>query len=287
MLERVAIVRYVVIIVVGIGKERVARGKHVAGREIGLWQHGLAGVLNHKQALILVVPQVLTQLVAQVGVGVAVAHNFNGLGATYTAVVGSYNHLAIHLSQLAEEIADNRMAEPREGYRAIGTLVVGQLAHHLRFGTGVAQHVDKVKHHYVERVLIYLVHLLHQLIGIGLGVYLVIRKSFLAAIALQLGTDERLFVQVLTLLLVFIHPKIGEHLLYLVGHQTTENGVACILRSGGQYAVIHILVDIKILAQLARQHTPLVVAEVIEHHQEHFFTHIEHGEHLGFKYLGG
>ena len=178
------------------------------------------------------------------------------------------------------------MAEPRQGYRTVGTLVVGQLTHHLRFGTGVAQHVDKVKHHHIQRVLLYLLHLLHQLVGIGLGVYLVIRKSLLTAIALQLGTNQRFLVQVLTLLLVFIHPEVGEHLLYLVRHQTTEDGVACILRGGGQDAVIHVLVDIKVGTQFARQHAPLVVTEVIEHHQEHLLARIEHGEHLGFKYLG-
>ena len=285
MLERVAIVRYIIIVVVGIGEERVACGKHIACREVGRWQQGLAWVLDYKQALILVVAQVLTQFVAQIGVCVPIAHNLHGLGASYATMIGSYYHLTVHLCQLAEEITYHRVAEPRQGYRAVGTLIIGQLANHLRFGAGVTQHIYEVEHHYVKRVLAYLIHLLHQLVGIGLGVYLVVGKRFLAAIALKLGAYQWFFVQVLTLLLVFIHPKIGEHLLNLVWHQSAEDGVAGILGGCGQDAEIQVFVDIEVLAELLRQHSPLIVAEVIEHHKEHLLAIAKLGEHLSLKYL--
>jgi hypothetical protein len=55
MLEGVAVVRYIVIIVVGIGEERVACGKHIAGREIRRRQQSLARILDNKEALVLIV----------------------------------------------------------------------------------------------------------------------------------------------------------------------------------------------------------------------------------------
>ena len=45
------------------------------------------------------------------------------------------------------------MAEPALRDAAVGTLVVGKLAHHLRFGTRVREHVDEVNHQHVQVVV--------------------------------------------------------------------------------------------------------------------------------------
>ena len=91
VLERVLVIRHVVIVVVGVGEEAVAGRKHIAGAQIGHRQLGLLGVANDKHVLG-VVTEVLAQLVAQIGVGVAVAHYLDGVGAAYGAVVGGHHH---------------------------------------------------------------------------------------------------------------------------------------------------------------------------------------------------
>ena len=61
-----------------------------------------------------IVGQILTQLVAQVGVGVTVADNLNGGGGTDGAVIGGDNDVIVALCQLAEQVGYDRMAEPRQ-----------------------------------------------------------------------------------------------------------------------------------------------------------------------------
>ena len=113
----------------------------------------LLGILDDEEILV-VVSQVLAEFVAQVGVRVAIAHDLDWLCTTDATMIGSDNDLVIGLSQLAEEVGDDRVAEPRECYRAIGTLVIGQLTYHLRLGSGVAEHIDEIEHHHVEVVLL-------------------------------------------------------------------------------------------------------------------------------------
>ena len=45
------------------------------------------------------------------------------------------------------------MTEPGEGDAAIGTLIVGELPHHLRLCAGMTEHVDEVEYHDVQVVL--------------------------------------------------------------------------------------------------------------------------------------
>ena len=257
MLEGITIVGDVIVVVVGIGEEVVTRGKDVAGGEVGCRQMGLGGVFDDEEVLG-VVCQVLTELIAQVGVRVTVADNLHGVGSTDAAVVGGDDDVVVGLCQLSEEVGDDGVLEPREGDAAIRRLVVGQLAHHLRLGTGMAEHVDEVEHHDVEVVLLQRLQLSQQLVGFLLG------EGVVAAIALQLGADERFLVEVLAFLLVFIDPQVGKHLGDLHRHQTGEDGVAGILCRCGQDAAIDVLADVELVANLALQHLPLVVAEVVE-----------------------
>ena len=180
---------------------------------------GLTWFLDHKDFLRLV-RQVLAKLIAQIGVGIAVAYNLHGIVGTYRAVIGGDDDTIVRLCQLTEQVGNDRMAKPRQGNASVGTLVVSQFAHHLRLRTGMRQHVDEVEHHHVQVVLAQRVQLLHETVGILRRIDLMVREGVLSAIALQLGADERFFVQVLAFLLVLVHPQLGKHLGYLLGHQT-------------------------------------------------------------------
>ena len=285
MLEGVAVVGDIIIVVVGIGEEVVARSKDVARRQVGRGQEGLGGVLDDKEVLG-VIGQILAQLVAQIGIGVAVADNLDGIGSPNATVVGGDDDAVVSLCQQAEQIGDDRMAEPRQGDGTVGRLVISQLAHHLRLSTGMGEHVDEVEDDDVEVVLLQRVQLLQQLVGLLRGVDLMIGEGVMAAIAFQLGADERFLVEVLALLLVLVDPQVGEHSGYLVGHQSGEDGIAGILRRRGQDAAIDVLVNFKLITNLALQHLPLVVAEVVEHNEEHLLALIEQGKHLGLEDVG-
>ena len=103
MLERITIVTHIIIIIVGIGEERIACRKHITPREVRHRQLGLLRLLDDVEAL-LVVRQIRTQFVAQVRVSVSVAHNLHRLGASDTAMIRRHNHLAVGLCYQFEEI---------------------------------------------------------------------------------------------------------------------------------------------------------------------------------------
>ena len=113
-----------------------------------------------------------------------------------------------------------------------------------------------------------------------------VRERVVASVALYLRAYERLLVEVLALVLVFVHPQFGEHLLNLLGHQTREDGVAGVLRSRRQNAGVHILLNVEHVAYLLREHAPLVVAEVVYHDEEHLLALAYCGEHLALYYVG-
>ena len=79
MLERVFVVRHVIIVIVGIGKEAIARGKHVAGTDVWRGQLRLVRLFDGKHFLGIIV-EVLAQLIAKVRIGVTVPDDFDGLG---------------------------------------------------------------------------------------------------------------------------------------------------------------------------------------------------------------
>ena len=178
------------------------------------------------------------------------------------------------------------MPEPAERDAAVGGLVLCQLPHHLRLGAGVRQHVDEVQHHHVQVVPFQGVELCQQLVGRGGVVYLVVAEGVLAAVTVQLGLYERCLVQVLALVLVLVHPQVGKHLGYLVGHQSREDGVTRILGGGGQYAAVDVLIDDEHVGQLGAQRAPLVVAEVVEHDETYLLSLVQAGEHPGLEDVG-
>lgn len=78
MLERVFIVGNVVVVVVGVGEEAVARSKDVGCAHVWRGQEGFVRFL-YGEKLLRVVTKILAELVAQVGVGVSVAYYPYGL----------------------------------------------------------------------------------------------------------------------------------------------------------------------------------------------------------------
>ena len=167
------------------------------------------------------------------------------------------------------------MSEPRQRDAAVGRLVVSQLAHHSRLCTCMTQHVDEIEHHNVQVVLVQLLDLLHESVGLGRGVDLMIRERLMTAVSVQQGLNQRFFVQVLAFLFVLVDPQFGKHLGNLVRHQSAEDGIAGILCCSGKNREIQVLVDVKLVANFLCQHAPLVKAEVIQHYEEHLLLLVE------------
>ena len=84
----------------------------------------------------------------------------------------------------------------------------------------MAEHIDEVEDDDIQVVTLQLPELLHQLVGIGRGVDFVIGEGVVAAVALYLRLNQRRLVQVLALLVFLVHPQVGEHAGYLVGHES-------------------------------------------------------------------
>ncbi len=57
------------------------------------------------------------------------------------------------------------------------------------------------------------------------------------------------------------------------------------MRGGGQDTEIELFLDVKLLAEFGCEHAPLVIAEVVEHHEVDFLTLAEQGEHLVLEHL--
>ena len=99
-------------------------------------------------------------------------------------------------------------------------------------------------------------------------VYLVIGECVAAAETVKMCPDQRLLVQILPLLAVFVNPKVGEECRDLVGHKTGEDGVAGILRSGRENGEIEVLVDVKQRGDLRGERAPVVVAQIVNDNEE-------------------
>ena len=285
MLEGVAVVLDVVVVVVGVGKEVLVLGEDVGRADVGGWQACLAGVADFVD-LLGIVGKVLAQFVAQVGVGVLVAHHFHGVVGTHGTVVGGQDYAAIHGCQRAEEFGHGRMAEPTLRDAAVCRLAVGQFAHHAAFRSGMAEHVYEVEHHDVEVVMEERGQLLHELLGTGRVVYLVVGECVASAEAFQLRPHHGGFVEVFALLGVLVDPEVGEHGLYLYGHEPGEDGVSGILCGRGQYAAIHVFLHVEEFCHLGLKHLPLVPTEVVYDYEEDLLALVQGGEHLILEDVG-
>ena len=130
MLEGVSIIGDVVIVVVRVGEERVACSEDITRREVGCRQLCLLGILDDEEALV-VVRQILTELIAQIGVGITIAYNLDGTCTTDTSMIRGDNDGMACLRQKLEEVGDDRVAEPRECDTPVCAFVVSEFPDHL------------------------------------------------------------------------------------------------------------------------------------------------------------
>ena len=222
--------------------------------------------------------EVLAEFVAKVGVDVLVADDLDGIVATNRSVVGGQYHLVAHFGNRTEEVERRGMFHPGASQGAVGGLVVSQFAHSLDFGAGMAQHIDEVDDDDVERVALEALQTCHEFLAITVLVDLVIRKFVMFAETVELRLDEWRLVEVLAVLFVFVHPKVGEHSCNLVGHQAAEDGIACILRGCGEHGAIDILLYSKIRREEGLHGLPLVETEIVDDDEEKFLAGIEQWE---------
>ena len=102
MLKGVFVVGHVVVVVIGVGKEGIPRCKDIRRTKVRRRQMGLVRVSDFKY-LACIIRQVLAQLIAQVGVRVAVSDDFQGTVGAYAAMVCGDDHLAVRGTQDAEQ----------------------------------------------------------------------------------------------------------------------------------------------------------------------------------------
>ena len=148
------------------------------------------------------------------------------------------------------------------------------------------QHIYKVDYHHIEVVLTHILELLHQFLAASRVIHLVIREGVAATITLQLGLNERCLIEILAFVLVFIHPEFGKHLGYLLRHQSAKDGITSILCSCRQNRRVEILVYVKHIAYLLRQHPPLIIAEIVDDDEENLLSCIEQWEYLVLEHVG-
>ena len=129
----------------------------------------------------------------------------------------------------------------------------------------MGEHINEVDYHHIETVVLQAVVLLQQPLGPHRVVHLIIAEAVVTTKTLNLRLDKRCLIEVLSLLIVLVHPQVGKHSCYLVGHQPTEDGIARILRSCRQDGAVHILINIELVANFPGKHAPLVPAEVVYH----------------------
>ena len=129
----------------------------------------------------------------------------------------------------------------------------------------MAQHVDEVQHHDIQRRLNTFELPDHTLAEITF-VDLPIVETLTSAIPIQKGLNQLFLVLVLGLFIPFFHPILRIHLLDLQRQQTRENGIAGILRCRRQNRGVLLFMTNRVeLADKRLDGLPLVITEIINH----------------------
>ena len=111
MLERVFIVRHVVVVVVGISEEAVATSKGIRRAEVGRRQESLVRFLYGKHVLG-IVSKVLAKLVSKVGVSIPVSDYLQRLRSSYGAMISCQHYGVVGVGQHLEQVRDDRVPKP-------------------------------------------------------------------------------------------------------------------------------------------------------------------------------
>src|SRR5689334_12360318 len=114
MLKRVFVKIHVIIIVVGIGEELIFNGKHICSGYILLRQKETVG-LKRLHYFSTFVAQIFSLLVAQIGIYIFVANNFEWFLHTNGAVIGSNDHPYLLLRNFFQNLQQRRVYKPGLG----------------------------------------------------------------------------------------------------------------------------------------------------------------------------
>ena len=152
MLEGILVIGYVVVVVVRVSKETVARCKDVRRTDVRRREESFMRLLNNKH-IFCAVSKVLSELIAQICICVTVSYDLHGLRTTDRTVIRGQHDGIVAVCLSFEEICDNRVTEPGERDGAVSTLIVGKLTHHLRFSARVRKHVDEVDDNHIQIVV--------------------------------------------------------------------------------------------------------------------------------------
>ncbi len=193
-------------------------------------------------------------------------------------MVGGDDDACIGVGELVEEFADGAVPEPGGCDAAIGGLVAGQFAHHGGLGSCMGEHVDEVDDDDVEGAGGKVLELCDESLGVGSVVEFGVGEGLVPAISVELGLYEGCLVEVLAFFLVFVDPEFGEHGGYLLGQESGEDGIACVLGGRGQDGEVEALVDGEVVGELLADDSPLVVAQVVEDDEIDLPALVEQGE---------
>ena len=129
MLERVLLVRHIVVVVVGVGKESVAHCENIRRTQVRRGQMCLSRVADFKH-LTRLIAKVLAQFIAEIGVRIAVTDNlYRAIGADTSMICGD-NDMAVNMTEHTEKLGHPRMSQPTLRDAAVCTLIVCKLTDH-------------------------------------------------------------------------------------------------------------------------------------------------------------
>ena len=286
VLEGVAVVLGIVVEVVWVAEEIVSGTEHITAAYVWAWQSDSLWLVDDKDVFA-VATECFSDLVAEVGIGIFVADDPDWVFDAYCAVVCGDDDLVSEFGDTAEEFVGRRMAEPTECEASVGGFVVGEFAHHPALCSGMGEHIDEIEYDDVERGTeraelgddaLAEVALVDLEIGVGV----------VSAEAVELGLYEVFLVEVFTLVIVFLHPERGVHLLYLEWHQAGEDGIACVLGGGGEdREVLPFVGNGEEIGEEGLDGLPLVVSEIVDDDKKDLFAVVKHGEEDALEDVGG
>ena len=153
MLESVPIEVDILVEIVLISEKVAAGGENETLRHIGLGQEGLVGILDLEDILRGIVHIAASDLIAQIGVQVALPDHLEGPVDLDRAMIGGEEDLDLLFRQILDHVQQDGVGEPGGGDAAIRLLVIGQLAHHVHVRARMGEHIHKVEDDDIERVL--------------------------------------------------------------------------------------------------------------------------------------
>ncbi len=268
MLKSVAVIVYVIIKVVGIGKKIIVPAKHVRRIDRTPGEKRITGIpdLENLTGFIFQRPP---RFIPQVGVGVPVAQDFDRIINPDGTVIGGDHHIDILFRQEFHDLQQRGVLKPAHGEGTIGLFIVGQLPDDLHFSAGMREHIDKVVNDEVEAVHHEVGHQFNQLLPVSLVQYLIIGVLHIAAVTFQVFAQQFVFVIVFRAFFVLVDPQFRVFLFDFGRQEAGKQSVAGILRHGRNNAVVDLLLfNTEVVLEDRLKHFPLIEAEIVDQNHE-------------------